>query len=109
MSWRTMNRRRRERSRYAWLGVQATSSSLAVSDPVRLLMMAPDMLDSDAVSRCANRPRDCCRGVDTGQVGAGPRPKLLEYAHSNRHTQGTRPCAQGEGLFSRQEAANALS
>src|SRR5215216_3880091 len=98
MSWRAMNRCRRERSRYAWLGVQATSSSLAVSDPVKLLMMAPDMLDSDAVSRCANRPRDCCRGVDTGQVGAGPRPKLLEYAHSNRHTGYPALCPGGGAL-----------
>src|SRR5215218_3182040 len=70
MSWRAMNRRRRERSRYAWLGVQAIASSLPVSDPVRSLITAPDMFDSDAPSRCANRPRDCCRRLAAGQVGA---------------------------------------
>jgi hypothetical protein len=75
MSWCAINWRRRERSRYAWVGVQATSSLLAVPVPVKLLMTAPDMLDSDAVSRCANRPRDCCRGVGTGQVGVGPYPR----------------------------------
>src|SRR5215204_5620231 len=45
MSCRAMNRRRRERSRYAWLGVQATASSLLVSDPVRSLTTAPDIFN----------------------------------------------------------------
>src|SRR4051812_7318661 len=86
MRWRAMNRRRRERSRYARLGAHATSSSLAVSDPVKLLMTTPEILDSHALSRCANRPGDCCRGLHTGQVGAGlpptaatPRPEGTQH------------------------------
>src|SRR5215207_5744419 len=103
MSWRAKNRRRRERSRYAWLGVQTTSSSFAVPDPVRSLMTTPDMLDSDALRRCANRPRDCCRGLDAGQVDAGPQAKLLEVPRPlparprGRPGAGTRPAGDRRG------------
>ena len=105
MPWRAMNRRRRERSRYAWLGVQATSSSLAVPDPVRLLMTAPDMLDSDALSRCANRPRDCCRGLATGQASQTvyPRCALTRSPPTNPHPAPL-PSESGEGLQRRVRA-----
>src|SRR5918996_6221576 len=67
-SWRAMNRRRRERSRYAWLGAQATVSSLTASDSAGFPVAVLDMLDSDALCRCENRPLDCCRRLAAGQA-----------------------------------------
>src|SRR5829696_7136416 len=97
MSWRAMNRRRRERSRYAWLGVQATTSSLAIPDPVRLLMMTPT---------CSTPTRSA--DLRTGQaivagVSMWVKSALVVTANSLTPTAsaprpaGTRPCTQGEG------------
>src|SRR5215213_531987 len=46
-------------------------------------MTTPDMLDSDALHRCPNQPRDCCRGLATGQaLLTNRRAFLVRYVFS---------------------------
>src|SRR5687768_8978100 len=86
MSWRAMNRRRRERSRYAGLGVQTTSASFPDPVPARLVVMTLDMIDSDALDRYPNRTPHCCRGLALGQaLWTNHRAFLVRYLPQPNH------------------------